>query len=193
MMNPNQHPEMKATMPAAVQVRPAKDSDIGDVQQIYHHEVLEGTASFELEPPSVEEMLRRFHTVREGGYPYLVAVMEGRIAGYAYVVAYRARPAYRYTVENSVYVARWARRRGVASTLLEALLTECESRKFRQMIAVIGDSAHVASIELHLRAGFRMVGTLEDVGYKFHRWLDTVIMQRALGPGAASGPSLKES
>ncbi len=179
-------------MPVEVTVRPANDGDIEAVQEIYVHEVTEGTASFELEPPTVEEMLRRFHSVRESGYPYLVAMLDGRIAGYAYVVAYRPRPAYRYTVENSVYVARWARRRGVAATLLKALIAECESRKFCQMVAVIGDSAHVASIELHRRAGFRLVGTLEDVGYKFERWLDTVIMQRPLGPGVdGARPPLK--
>ena len=170
-------------------IRAAEEADVEGIHAIYCHEVLEGTASFELEPPTVEEMRRRFANVREAGFPYLVATLGDRVAGYAYVIAYRPRPAYRYTVENSVYVARWARRRGVAAALLEGLVAECERLGFRQMVAVIGDSAHVASIELHRKLGFRMVGTLENVGYKFEKWLDTVIMQRPLGAGAdAVGP-----
>lgn len=172
-------------MPGAIQVRAAVEGDIAAVQVIYALEVTEGTASFELLPPTVDEMLQRYRSVLEGGYPYLVAELDGRVAGYAYVVAYRARPAYRFTVEDSVYIAPWARRRGVASRLLDRLISECESRKYRQLVAVIGDSAHAASIDLHRRAGFRLVGTLQNVGYKFDRWLDTVIMQRGLGPGAA--------
>ncbi len=171
-------------MPQDLQIRAAVDDDMGAVQEIYAREVTEGRVSFELEPPGIQEMRRRFQGARDAGYPYLVASLDGRIAGYAYAGPYRARPAYRFTVENSVYVAPWARRRGVASRLLEALISECEALPYRQMVAIIGDSDNQASIDLHRKAGFRLVGILEDVGYKFGLWLDTVIMQRALGLGA---------
>jgi phosphinothricin acetyltransferase len=174
-------------MPGEIQVRAAVEDDIAAVQAIYAHEVLHGMVSFELEPPDVDEMRRRYRTSREAGYPYLLATLGDRVAGFAYAGPYRSRPAYRFTVENSVYVAPWARRRGVAARLLDALISECEALPFRQMVAIIGDSANAASIELHRKAGFLPVGTLRDVGYKFDRWLDTVIMQRQLGPGAAEG------
>ncbi len=176
-----------------IHVRPATEDDMEVIQEIYALEVTQGSVSFELEPPGLNEMRRRFQAAREAGYPYLLASLGTRIAGYAYAGPYRSRPAYRYTLENSVYVAPWARRRGVASRLLEALILECEALPFRQMVAIIGDSANEASIELHRKAGFRLVGTLEDVGFKFGRWLDTVIMQRHLGPGAADGPSPTET
>ncbi len=163
------------------------------IQAIYAAEVTGGTASFELDPPSLEEMRRRRDALVNNGYPYLVAVTdEPALVGYAYAGPYRPRPGYRFTVEDSVYVAPPARRRGVAGQLLKALIEECEKRRFRQMIAVIGDSAHLASIRLHETAGFRHIGTLSNVGFKFQRWLDTVIMQRALGPGATSLPNPKE-
>lgn len=162
---------------------------MASVQLIYAREVNEGSVSFELEAPDLEEIRRRFAALRDGGFPYLAATLAGgRLAGYAYAGPYRPRPAYRFTVENSVYVADWARRRGVASRLLAALIDACEQREFRQMIAIIGDSANAASVELHRKAGFRVVGTLESVGYKFGRWLDTVIMQRSLGAGAVAEP-----
>jgi phosphinothricin acetyltransferase len=172
-----------------IRVRPATEEDMQAIQEIYALEVIQGSVSFELEPPGLDEMRRRFQTAREAGYPYLIASLNTRIAGYAYAGPYRSRPAYRYTVENSLYVAPWARRRGVASRLLAALISGCEALPFRQMVAIIGDSANAASIELHRKAGFRLVGTLEDVGFKFGRWLDTVVMQRHLGPGATAGPS----
>ena len=170
-------------MSADVNIRPADEDDMGAVQEIYAREVTEGRVSFELEPPDLDEIRRRFRDARDKGYPYLVASLDGRIAGYAYAGPYRARPAYRFTVENSVYVAPWARRRGVASGLLKTLISECEALPYRQMVAIIGDSDNQASIDLHRKAGFRLVGTLEDVGYKFGLWLDTVIMQRPLNPG----------
>lgn len=172
-----------------IRVRAAVEDDIAAVRAIYAHEVLHGMVSFELEPPDVQEMRRRYRATREAGYPYLLASLGARVAGYAYAGPYRSRPAYRFTIENSVYVAPWARRRGVAARLLEALISECEALPFRQMVAIIGDSANAASIELHRKAGFRLVGTLRHVGYKFDRWLDTVIMQRELGLGAAKGIS----
>ena len=148
----------------------------------------EGTASFELEPPSLAEMTARFAAIETAGLPYVVAELDGRVAGYAYAGPYRTRPGYRHTVEDSVYVARWARRQGVGCVLLDAVIERATARRLRQMVAIIGDSAHAASIQLHARAGFRLVGTLEHVGWKFGRWLDTVIMQRPLGPGAATPP-----
>ena len=179
-------------MPQDIQIRPASEDDMGAVQEIYAREVTEGRVSFELEPPDVDEMRRRFRDARMQGYPYLVASLDGRIAGYAYAGPYRARPAYRFTVENSVYVAPWAQRRGLASRLLEALISECEALPYRQMVAIIGDSDNKASIDLHRKAGFRLVGVLENVGYKFGLWLDTVIMQRALGPGAETKPGERQ-
>jgi len=124
----------------------------------------------------------------DGGFPYLVADIEGAVAGYAHAGPYRARPAYRFSVEDSVYVAPEAHRRGVGRALLDSLVREAEARGFRQMIAVIGDSAQIPSIELHRAAGFRMIGNIEAVGFKFGRWLDSVLMQRALGPGASAAP-----
>jgi L-amino acid N-acyltransferase YncA len=165
-------------------VRPCTQEDLPQVREIYKLEVREGTASFELEPPSLAEMSARFAAIEAAGLPYLVVELDGRIAGYAYAGPYRPRPAYRHTVESSVYVARWARRRGVGRALLDAVIERATAGGMRQMVAIIGDSAHVASIQLHARAGFRLVGTLENVGWKFGRWLDTVIMQRGLEAGA---------
>ena len=158
------------------------------MREIYALEVREGTASFELEPPSLAEMTARFAAIEAAGLPYVVAELDGRIAGFAYAGPYRTRPGYRHTVEDSVYVARWARRQGVGRVLLDAVIERATARRLRQMVAIIGNSAHAASIQLHARAGFRLVGTLEHVGWKFGRWLDTVIMQRPLGPGAATPP-----
>jgi L-amino acid N-acyltransferase YncA len=169
-------------------VRRCTEQDMPEVREIYALEVLEGTASFELEPPSLAEMTARFAAIEAARLPYIVAEQEGRIAGYAYAGPYRPRPAYRHTVEDSVYVARWARGRGVGRALLEAVIQATTDRGMRQMIAIIGDSAHTASIRLHAQAGFRLVGTLEHVGWKFGRWLDTVIMQRPLGDGASTPP-----
>jgi L-amino acid N-acyltransferase YncA len=133
-------------------------------------------------------MTHRYQALLQGGYPYLVAELDGHVAGYAYAGAYRTRPAYRWTVEDSVYVDPAAYRRGIGRALLDELIAESTARDFRQMIAVIGDSAQTASIELHRAAGFRLVGNIENVGFKFGRWLDSVIMQRALGKGAATPP-----
>jgi L-amino acid N-acyltransferase YncA len=169
-------------------IRPATPADLSAVTRIYDHAVRQGTASFEIEPPDETEMACRYRALLEGGYPYLVAERDGKLAGYAYAGAYRTRPAYRWTVEDSVYVDPAASRQGIGRALLDGLIAECTARDFRQMIAVIGDSAQTASIELHRAAGFRLVGTIENVGFKFGRWLDSVIMQRALGKGAATTP-----
>ena len=169
-------------------IRAAGPADIQVITQIYDHAVRHGTASFEIEPPDEAEMKRRFESLTHGGFPYLAAEVDGVVAGYAYAGAYRARPAYRWTVEDSVYVAPAAYRRGIGRALLDRLIADSTSRGFHQMIAVIGDSAQTASIELHRAAGFRLVGTIENVGFKFGRWHDSVIMQRPLGPGAATSP-----
>ena len=169
-------------------IRAAAAADIPAITAIYDHAVRHGTASFELEPPHAAEMTRRRQTLVDGGFPYLVAEADGTVAGYAYAGPYRPRPAYRWSVEDSVYVAPALQRRGVGRMLLERLVAEAEQRGFRQMIAVIGDSAQAPSIELHRAAGFRMIGAVESVGHKFGRWLDTVLMQRALGPGASAPP-----
>jgi phosphinothricin acetyltransferase len=167
-------------------VRPAGPADIPTITAIYSEQVRFGTATFELDPPSEAEMQRRFETILGAGYPYFVAERGGAVLGYAYAGVYRPRPAYRFTVEDSVYIAEEARGTGVGTALMRTLVAETEARGFRQMIAVIGDSANQASIRLHARAGFIMVGNFAAVGWKFGRWLDSVLMQRALGPGAGS-------
>jgi phosphinothricin acetyltransferase len=164
-------------------VRDAREEDMPDVAAIYAFHVLNGLASFEEEPPSPEEMMRRRTEVLDCGLPYLVAELDGRIVGYSYAALYRARPAYRFTVENSVYIDPRSVRRGIGSALLSQLIMRCEAAGFRQMIAVIGDSGNTASIALHERHGFRHVGNLPSTGFKFGRWVDSVLMQRALGPG----------
>jgi len=165
-------------------VRDARDDDMGAVQAIYAHHVLHGTASFEEEPPPLAEMRRRRADVLARGLPYLVAELDGRVTGYSYATPYRARSAYRFSIENSVYVDHARHRSGVGRALLTELIARCERGDWRQMIAIIGDSAQAASIGLHESLGFRHVGTLQAVGLKFGRWLDTVLMQRALGQGA---------
>ncbi len=169
-------------------IRPAQISDVPAIARIYAQAVREGTASFEIDPPDEAEMQRRYQALQAGKFPYLVAQCDGAVAGYAYAAPYRARPAYDWSVEDTVYVAPEWHRRGVGRALLAALIEEAEARAFRQMVAVIGDSANTASVELHRAAGFRLVGTLENIGFKFDRWLDSVLMQRALGAGASKAP-----
>ena len=172
----------------ALEIRPTIEADLPAITAIYEHAVLHGTATFELIPPDLAEMTRRFRALIDGGYPYFVATLDGEVAGYAYAGAYRPRPAYRFTVENSIYLDPSFHRRGVGSLLLERLIAECEARGFRQMIAVIGDSANAGSIGVHTRCGFQMIGTHPNVGLKFGRWLDTVMMQLALGEGGTTVP-----
>ena len=161
-------------------IRAAEPADIAAITRIYAHAVRFGTASFEIEPPDEAEMARRQRALLDGGFPYLVAEGNGAVLGYAYAGPYRTRPAYRFSVENSVYVAPEAHRRGVGRALLERLIAAAQARGFRQMIAVIGDSDQASSIALHRAAGFRLVGTIEAVGFKHGRWLDSVLMQREL-------------
>jgi len=175
----------------SVQVRPATEADVPAITAIYAPAVLEGLASFEYVPPDEAEMLARLRALLGGGFPYLVAEFGGRVMGYAYAGPYRTRPGYVSTVEDTVYVAPDAHRAGVGRALLAALIAEAEARRFRQMIAVIGDSANAASINLHRALGFTFSGTLHSVGCKHGRWLDSVMMQRMLGPGDAAPPDLK--
>src|ERR1700736_6700884 len=169
-------------------IRPATAADITAVTAIYDDAVRHGTASFELEPPDAAEMARRRQALVDAGFPYLVAEADGAVAGYAYAGPYRPRPAYRWSVEDSVYVAPSLHRRGIGAALLARLVGEAETRGYRQMVAVIGDSAQLPSIALHRAAGFRLIGSIENVGFKFGRWLDTVLMQRPLGPGSEAPP-----
>ncbi len=172
-----------------MRVRPASLADVGAIQAIYAHHVLHGLASFEVDPPSPDEMRRRFEASTRAGYAYLVAEDDGGVVlGYAYASAYRTRPAYRHTVEDSVYVAAQAIGRGIGRQLLLRLIADSEALGYRQMLAVIGDSANAASIGLHRACGFAQVGTLRSVGFKFGRWVDSVLMQRALGDGDQSPP-----
>jgi L-amino acid N-acyltransferase YncA len=169
-------------------VRPATSADIPAVTAIYRPSVLTGTASFELDPPDEAEMLRRFKAITDAGNPYFVAEIDGRVAGYAYAGPYRTRPGYRFTVENSVYVAPDAQGKGVGRALLAAVVEACTAKGYRLMVAIIGDSANFASITLHRRAGFRFCGTIHSVGHKFGRWLDSVVMELPLGEGDRTIP-----
>ncbi|HUI15351.1 MAG TPA: GNAT family N-acetyltransferase [Xanthobacteraceae bacterium] len=165
-------------------VRPATAADIAAITRIYTHAVEHGTASFELVPPDENEMMARMKSLLDGKFPYLVAEIDGALAGYAYASFYRTRPAYRFTVEDSVYVDPEFHRRGVGKALLMKLIEACTALGFRQMIAVIGDSDQAASIGVHRACGFTDAGNLRDVGWKFGRWLDTPLMQLTLGVGA---------
>jgi phosphinothricin acetyltransferase len=164
----------------SVSIRACEERDLTAVTAIYHHHVLHSPATFELEPPDIEEMTARRTRLLQRGFPYLVAERDGEVIGYSYAGPYRTRPAYRFTVENSVYVRPANLRQGIGQLLLTALLADCAHRGFRQVIAVIGDSANQPSIRLHERVGFRLVGTLRSVGFKFNRWYDSVLMQREL-------------
>jgi L-amino acid N-acyltransferase YncA len=166
---------------ASITVRDGSLSDVVEVLRIYTSYVLHGLATFEEVPPTIEEMTKRREAIITVGLPYLVASNGEEVIGYAYATTYRPRSAYRHTVENSVYVTQAAHRSGVGAALLHALVARCEAGPWRQMVAVIGDSANAGSIALHRKAGFTHVGTLSAVGFKQGRWVDTVLMQRALG------------
>ena len=173
---------------STAKIRPATEADLPAITLIYEHAVRFGTATFELDPPDLAEMTRRFQALADGQFPYLAAELEGAVIGYAYAGPYRPRPAYRFSVENSVYFDPKAQGRGIGKVILQELIAQSEKRGFRQMVAVIGDSANAASIGVHRSTGFRMIGTCENVGFKFGGWLDTVMMQRDLGEGARTVP-----
>jgi L-amino acid N-acyltransferase YncA len=170
-------------------IRPADGADVPAIAAIYGESVTNGTASFELMPPSVAEMAHRFAGLCEAGYPWLAAAGEGGLLGYAYAGPYRPRPGYGNTIEDSVYVTPQAQAHGVGRALLAALIERCTADGFRQMIAIIGDSGNTASIRLHRSLGFAPVGTFSAVGWKHGRWLDSVLMQRPLGAGATIPPT----
>jgi L-amino acid N-acyltransferase YncA len=162
-------------------VRDAREADMEAVRDIYAHYVLHSLATFEETAPTLEDMLARRRASVDLGLPYLVAEAAGAVAGFAYAGPYRSRPAYRHTIEDSVYVADGQTGRGIGSALLGELIARCERGPWRQVLAVVGDSANSASIALHRRFGFELMGTLQSVGFKFGRWVDTPILQRAIG------------
>jgi L-amino acid N-acyltransferase YncA len=162
-------------------VRASTEADVVRCAEIYRHHVLHGTASFELYPPDLAEMKKRRTAVLETGLPHVVAERDGTVVGYAYASNWRPRPAYKFSVEDSIYIDKDAVGQGVGKALLPVLIEQCTALGKKQMVAVIGDSAQTPSIRLHASCGFRMVGTLENIGFKFGRWLDSVLMQRALG------------
>ncbi len=170
-------------------VRDAGEGDMPAVQGIYAHYVLSSLATFEETPPPVDAMLARRRACLDNGLPYLVAEADGEVVGFAYAAPYHARPAYRFAIEDLVYVADGLRGRGVGSALLGRLIERCEAGPWRQMVAIVGDSANAGSIGLHRRFGFELTGVLKSVGHKFGRWVDTPILQRALGAGDGEAPA----
>jgi L-amino acid N-acyltransferase YncA len=173
---------------SSADIRPAGPGDVAAITRIYGEAVANGTASFEVEPPPEAEMARRLEALLAKNFPYLVAERAGVVAGYAYAGPYHTRPAYRWSVEDSVYVAPEFQRQGLGRLLLARLVADAEARGFRQMIAVIGDAANAGSIALHSAAGFRHIGAVRSVGFKHGRWLDSVLMQRPLGHGDSTAP-----
>jgi L-amino acid N-acyltransferase YncA len=161
-------------------IRVVKDSDIEAITDIYAHHVLHGTGSFEIEPPTAEEMARRMNDVVSRGLPYLVAESGGGVIGFAYAGPYRPRVAYRFTLEDSVYVHHSHGGRGIGATLLAEVIRECKEWGCRQLVAVIGDNENTASVRLHEKLGFQHSGVLRGVGFKFDRWIDSVLMQLPL-------------
>jgi phosphinothricin acetyltransferase len=177
----------------SIVVRPSRDDDVPRIAAIYAYHVLTGLASFETVPPNAAEIARRRDDVLARGLPYLVAEADGAVLGYAYAAPYRARTAYRSTLEDSVYVDKDCVGRGAGRSLLVRLVEECGARGYRQLIAVIGDSANRPSIALHEACGFAHVGLLPAVGFKLGRWVDSVLMQRALGEGDRTPPMIGDS
>lgn len=179
-------------MSDAVSIRPSQDRDVAAIAAIYRHHVLHGLASFEEEPPGQEEIAARRQAILARGLPYLVAEHGGRVLGYCYAGPYRARSAYRFAVEDSIYIDQAEIGRGIGRRLLAELIEQCAARGYRQMVAVIGGSDQWPSIRLHRALGFIDVGVLRGVGYKFGGWVDTVLMQRALGGGDGTNPAEQE-
>lgn len=173
-------------------IRPSKASDVAAIAEIYGYHVLNGLASFELLAPSADEIAKRRADVVGKNFPYLAAEADGRVVGYAYASLYRARPAYRHTLEDSVYVHKDYQGRGIGKRLLEALIDASEKAGARQLIAVIGDSDNHGSIGLHAACGFDEVGIMKAVGFKFGRWVDSVYMQREIGEGQSTMPPDRE-
>lgn len=173
---------------ATLLIRPSTDADLPAITAIYAEAVLHGTGTFELDPPTAADMAQRRQDVLGKGLPWLVAESGGQVLGYAYANHFRPRLAFRFCVEDSIYLHPDARARGVGKLLLAELMARCEAAGARQMVAVIGDSANQGSVMLHTRLGFEHTGTLRSVGWKFGRWLDVVMMQRPLGLGDRTTP-----
>lgn len=176
-----------ALMPA-LSIRDSAPADLSSIAAIYAHHVLHGTGSFEIEPPNLAEIARRREDVLANGFCHLVAERGGEVVGFAYLNYFRMRPAYRFSAENSVYVRAGLARQGIGGALMQALVTRAQVRGIRQIIAVIGDSANTGSIGLHAACGFRFAGLLRASGWKFDRWLDTVLMQREIGESDRAPP-----
>ena len=179
-------PDIPERPPAPAHPRFVKPQRVAFVQACWHRDVVQ-----EARIAFLDEMEARFTAITGKGYPYIVAERHGQVVGYAYAAAYRLRPAYRFAVENSIYIDQADRSGGIGSALLPALIERCAARGYRQMIAVIGDSANAASIGLHTKFGFRTVGTLTSIGWKHDRWVDSVLMQRALGAGDGTAPVVR--
>ena len=169
-------------------IRPSRDDDLPAITAIYRHHVLNGVASFEEVPPDQHEIARRRGEIVARGLPYLVAERAGRVIGYCYAGPFRTRSAYRFTVEDSVYIDVGEVGRGIGRALVKQAIERCTELGYRQMVAVIGGRETIASIRLHEALGFTHLGVLPAVGFKFGRWIDSVLMQRALGPGSESPP-----
>ncbi|KAK9310934.1 GNAT family N-acetyltransferase [Lipomyces starkeyi] len=180
-------------VPERIHIRPAEDADLIAITSIYGHHVQFGTASFETDSPTLDEMRERRAQLLQQGFPYLVVEEDGRVVGYAYASAYRQRAAYRDTVQNSVYLHPDSTKKGIGSRLLATLIKTCEQAGYRQMVAIVGDSGNIASIRLHESQGFKLVGTLRSVGYKHGRWLDTTLLQRPLGFADSEPPTLPQA
>lgn len=170
-------------------IRDSVEADVEAIQKIYAHYVLHGVSTFAQTPPTTAELIERRAMLLEAGMPYLVATLQERVVGYCYANPYRGRPAYRFTVENSVYIDDAHRGRGIGRLLLSSLIERCEAGPWRQMIAVIADGANTGSTALHQKLGFQHVGNLKAVGFKFGRWIDTLMMQRELSGGSSSLPA----
>jgi L-amino acid N-acyltransferase YncA len=170
-------------------IRPSTSADVSAIAAIYGWNVLNGTGTFELDPPGDAEMARRRDDVLDRGLPWLVAERAGEVLGYAYANQFRPRPAYRFCLEDSIYLAPAARGQGLGKLLLAELMSQCQARGARQMLAVIGDSANAGSIGVHRALGFEQTGVMKSAGWKFDRWLDVVVMQRGLGQGDSVPPA----
>ncbi|KQP21167.1 GNAT family N-acetyltransferase [Pseudorhodoferax sp. Leaf265] len=170
-------------------IRPSTDADVAAITAIYTHHVLHGTGTFEIDPPTAQDMGARRADVLTKGLPYLVAEEDGRVLGFAYCTWFKPRPAYRFSAEDSIYLAPEAAGRGLGRQLLTALAGEAEARGVRKLIAVIGDSANAGSVGVHRALGFTQVGVIRSCGWKFERWLDIVLMEKALGAGDSQPPA----
>jgi L-amino acid N-acyltransferase YncA len=174
----------------AFSIVPAEDAHLEGISSIYGHHVLHGLASFETEPPGLEEMRKRHAAVVSQGFPYIVGLLDGEVVGYAYANLFRTRPAYRFMLEDSIYLRHDMGGRGYGKLLLTELIKRCEAIGIRQILAVIGDSGNLGSIKLHAACGFTPVGTIKNSGFKFGRWVDTVLMQLEVGEGATTLPRM---